>query len=264
MGILNVTPNSFSDGGKFLTPDRACERAFQLISQGADLLDIGGESTKPGALPVSVDVELSRVIPVIKQIRSSSDVCISIDTNKPEVMKAAVEAGANIINDICALSSKGALEMAANLGVPVCLMHMKGQPENMQQNPHYPTGVLNEVMDFFAERINACLQAGIEKKHLILDPGFGFGKLAQDNLYLVNKLEHFAAWKLPILLGVSRKSTIGALLNKEVDDRLIGSIALTVFAALKGVGIIRTHDVDETHQALTIIHKVTEAKSLND
>lgn len=260
MGILNVTPDSFSDGGRFFSLDRACEQALNLINQGADLIDIGGESTKPGAPAVPVYVELERVIPVIKHIRLSSNVCISIDTNKPEVMEAAVDEGANVINDIYALRNPGALEMAAKLAVPVCLMHMQGEPHNMQQNPHYPDGVFKDIMQFFIERIDACTQAGINRKNLILDPGFGFGKRVQDNLYLIKKLDDFLALKLPLLLGVSRKSTIGAVLSKEVNERVIGSIALAVYAAMKGVGIIRTHDVDETNQALTMIEQVCQAK----
>lgn len=253
MGVLNVTSDSFSDGGNFLSMDRACEHAFMMIAQGADIIDIGGESTKPGVAPVPLDIELARVVPIIEQIRCDSDVCISIDTHKPEVMHAAISSGANIINDINALRTPGALAMAAQLAVPVCLMHMKGNPQNMQLNPSYPTGVIEEVMQFFNERISACLQAGIKTQKLILDPGFGFGKNVKDNLRLTNKVNMFSTFKLPILLGVSRKSTIGAVLAKEVGERLIGSIAIAVYAALKGVNIIRTHDVDETKQALDMI-----------
>jgi dihydropteroate synthase len=260
MGILNVTSDSFSDGGKFLSMDRACEQAFHLISQGADLIDIGGQSTKPGAETISPEVELNRVIPVIKHIRANSDICISIDTNKPEVMEAAVNEGANLINDVYALRTEGALAMAAKLRVPICLMHMQGEPQNMQLNPHYQNGVFDEIMTFFKERIDACRRAGIDEKQLILDPGFGFGKSVQDNLYLMSKLDCFAVQGRPLLLGVSRKSTIGAVLDKEVGDRLIGSIALAVYAALKGVRILRVHDVDETHQALKIIDKISQAK----
>lgn len=259
MGILNVTPDSFSDGGKFLSMDRACEQAFHLISQGADIIDVGGESAKPGAAPVPVDVELNRVIPVIKYLRAHSDICISIDTNKPAVMEAAIAAGANMINDIYALRAEGALAMAAKLAVPVCLMHMQGEPQNMQDNPSYPNGVYTAVSEFFAERIDACTQAGIERRHLILDPGFGFGKQVQDNLFLIKRLDSFLAFGMPLLLGVSRKSTVGAVLAKEVNGRLMGSVALAVYAALKGVGIIRTHDVDETNQALHMIDMVCQA-----
>jgi dihydropteroate synthase len=263
MGILNVTPDSFSDGGKFFSLDKACEQAYSLVHQGADLIDIGGESTKPGSFPVPLDVELNRVLPLIKCIRDNSDICISIDTYKPEVMQAAVQAGANIINDVYALRAPGALDMAAKLEVPVCLMHMQGKPQNMQQSPHYSDGVVNEIMRFFKQRIAACVTAGIEKKKLILDPGFGFGKGIEDNLYLMKKLEGFLAFELPLLLGVSRKSTLGKVLNKEVQDRLIGSIALSVYAALKGVGIIRVHDVDETNQALIIIERISRANPLH-
>ncbi|KTC81197.1 dihydropteroate synthase [Legionella cherrii] len=259
MGILNVTPDSFSDGGKFLSIGRACEHAFHLISQGADLIDIGGQSTRPGAQSVPIDAELNRVIPVIEQIRANSDVCISIDTNKPEVMEAAVAAGANVINDVYALRSQGALEMAAKLAVPVCLMHMQGEPHNMQHQPYYPHGVLTEVTQFFSERIAECERVGIKKTNIILDPGFGFGKQVQDNLLLVKNLDSFATFAMPLLLGVSRKSTIGAVLAKEVGERLIGSIAVAVYAALKGASIIRTHDVDETNQALHMITMIGKA-----
>lgn len=258
MGVLNVTSDSFFDGGKFISMDKACEHAFNLITQGVDIIDIGGESTKPGAVQVPLDTELNRIIPVIEQIRLHSDICISIDTYKPEAMEAAVLAGANIINDIYALQKDGALAMAAKLAVPVCLMHMQGQPHNMQQNPKYPNGVMMELMQFFVERINACDIAGINKKHLILDPGFGFGKLVQDNLHLIYNLDNLKYFNLPILLGVSRKSTIGAVLGKEVSERLIGSISIAVYAALKGVGILRTHDVNETNQALVMIDAICQ------
>lgn len=264
MGVLNVTSDSFYDGGKHLSMDRACEHAFQLIAHGADLIDIGGESTKPGATQVPLDVELSRVLPVIKQIRKNTDVCISIDTSKPEVMHAAIEVGANIINDVYALRRDGALAMAAKLNVPVCLMHMKGEPQNMQENPSYPDGIMRELHHFFEERIQACQKMGLNKKQLILDPGFGFGKRVKDNLELIYHLNELNSFGLPILLGVSRKSTIGAILNKEVEQRLIGSITLGVYAALKGTAIIRTHDVEETNQAFTMITEIYQAgKEIN-
>ncbi|KGP64336.1 dihydropteroate synthase [Legionella norrlandica] len=256
MGVLNVTSDSFYDGGKYLSMDRACEHALQLIAHGADLIDIGGESTKPGAMQVPLDVELSRVIPVIKQLRKVTDVCISVDTNKPEVMERAVEAGANIINDIYALRKEGALAMAAKLGVPVCLMHMQGDPQNMQDDPSYPEGIMTNLCHFFEERIEACQKIGLDKKKLILDPGFGFGKRVKDNLELIYHLNELHSFGLPILLGVSRKSTIGVILNKEVEQRLIGSITVGIYAALKGVAIIRTHDVEETNQALTMVNAI--------
>lgn len=259
MGVLNVTSDSFSDGGKYLSMDRACEHAFNLIAQGADIIDIGGESTKPGAAKVPLDIELSRVVPVIQHIRNNSNVCISIDTYKPQVMSAAVQAGANIINDVYALRHDGALSMAARLDVPVCLMHMQGEPDTMQNNPSYPEGVMSELLEFFKERISTCEHAGIKRNRLIIDPGFGFGKLAQHNLNLMNKLNELNEFNLPVLLGISRKSTIGAVLGKEVEQRLIGSITLAVYATLKGVGIIRTHDVDETNQALLMVNAVCQA-----
>lgn len=259
MGILNITPDSFSDGGHFLSMDNACEHAFQLINQGADLIDIGGQSTRPGAQEVPINVELKRVIPVIENIRLNSDICISVDTNKPEVMEAAVNAGANFINDVFALRTEGALAMVAKLGVPVCLMHMQGEPQNMQNDPYYPNGVLSAITHFFKERIRECEHNGIKRQNIILDPGFGFGKQVQDNLLLVKKLDIFASLGLPLLLGASRKSTIGTILGRKVNDRLIGSIAVAVYAALKGVGIIRTHDVDETKQALYMINRICRA-----
>ena len=259
MGVLNVTSDSFFDGGKYLSLDRACEHAFNLIAQGVDIIDIGGESTKPGAVKVPLEIELERIIPVIKQIRLHSDVCISIDTYKPEAMAAAVDAGANIINDIYALRTEGALTTAAKLGVPVCLMHMQGQPHNMQENPQYPQGVMVELTRFFTERINACEKAGINKNLLILDPGFGFGKLVKNNLNFLYNLDDLKNFNLPVLLGVSRKSTIGTVLEQEVSARLIGSISIAVYAALKGVGILRTHDVNETNQALMMLDAIYQA-----
>lgn len=260
MGILNITADSFSDGGDFLSMDRACEQAFNLIVHGADIIDVGGESTKPGAVPVSLKEELSRVIPVIEQIRKNSELCISIDTCKPEVMEAAVHAGANIINDVYALRKSGALAMAAKLKVPVCLMHMQGDPLTMQDDPDYPNGIMDELRNFFVERIHACEQAGLNKKQLILDPGFGFGKTVNHNLNLTNRLSELNYFNLPVLLGVSRKSTIGAVLGKAVKERLIGSIALALYATIRGgVGILRTHDVEETRQALQMVDAVCQA-----
>jgi dihydropteroate synthase len=260
MGVLNVTTDSFSDGGKFLSFDRSCEHAFELIAQGADLIDIGGESTRPGATPVSVDQELARVIPLIEYIHSNSDVCISIDTYKPEVMSQAIAAGANLINDIYALRYDGALSTAAKLNVPICLMHMQGQPYNMQKNPQYPQGLMAELCFFFRERIQACLEAGIAETQLLLDPGFGFGKRVVDNLHMMRYLNELNHFNMPLLLGVSRKHTIGVILDKKIDQRLIGSVALAVFAAIKGAGILRTHDVDETKQAIQIIEAIYQAE----
>ena len=261
MGVINVTPDSFSDGGQFFSTEKATLHALELVAQGADVIDIGGESTKPGAAQVPLEIELARVIPVIKSIRNLSDCCISIDTYKPEVMRAAVHAGANMINDVYALRKEGALAAARELSVPVCLMHMQGNPQTMQEKPKYPQGIFFEVSQFFEERIEACSFAGIDTNKLILDPGFGFGKRVEDNLSLMQQIEHFKGFKKPILLGVSRKSTIGALLNKEVNQRLPASIALAVYAAMKGLGILRTHDVDETNQALQIIDAINTASN---
>jgi dihydropteroate synthase len=259
MGVLNVTPDSFYDGGQFLSPDNACAQALALISQGADIIDIGGESSKPQALPVSLNQEMDRVISVIEKIRQYSDVCISIDTYKPQMMTAAVEAGANIINDIYALRYEGALNQAAKLKVPICLMHMLGQPQTMQDNPSYPQGVMAELHQFFSERINACYAAGIEEQQLLLDAGFGFGKTVADNLILMQHLDELSCFKLPLLLGVSRKSTVGAILGKEANQCLLGSIVLAVYAVLKGTAILRVHDVDETMQALKLIQAIQHA-----
>ncbi|RUR13971.1 dihydropteroate synthase [Legionella sp. km772] len=256
MGIVNVTQDSFYDGTNYLNLDKATAHALKLIKEGADIIDIGGESSRPGAAEVSSNVELERVIPLIKQIRASSDCCISIDTYKPEVMQAAVEAGGNLINDIYALRQEGSVAMVAQLGVPVCLMHMKGQPKSMQNNPHYANGVVSEVVDFFVERIHHCQEQGIAKNRLIIDPGFGFGKQVDHNLILLKQLAELTQFNLPVLLGVSRKSTIGAVLNKEVNERLIGSIALAVYATLQGVSILRVHDVDETRQAVQMINAI--------
>lgn len=253
MGVLNSTPDSFSDAGNYFSPEKALKRALEMVKQGADLLDIGGESSRPSAVPVSLDEELVRVIPVIEAIRQESDICISIDTCKPEVMTAAVAAGAGMINDIYALTKPQALETAAALQIPVCLMHMQGSPLSMQRDPQYSAGVLEEIHAFFAERLQACLDAGIEKNRIILDPGFGFGKNIDDNLRIVAKLEHWKDFQCPLLLGVSRKSTIGALLNKPVNARLFGSLALAIYAVCQGANIIRTHDVDETRQVLLMI-----------
>ncbi|WP_242602162.1 dihydropteroate synthase [Legionella nagasakiensis] len=259
MAILNVTPDSFSDGGRFLDASHAFQHAMSMIAQGADVIDIGGESSRPGADPISIDEELTRVIPVIEQIRAESDVCISIDTYKAEVMQEAVNAGASLINDIMALRSINALTTAASLKVPVCLMHMQGMPKSMQNAPIYQEGIIEEINDFFQQRVEACLNAGIAREHILLDPGFGFGKSVRHNMRLVKQLTDFRKHQQPLLLGVSRKSTIGAVLNKPVAKRLTGSIAVAVFAALQGISIIRTHDVEETKQALVMLDTIQTA-----
>jgi dihydropteroate synthase len=260
MGILNVTPDSFSDGGHFLEVSAACQHAEQMLTQGVDIIDIGGESTKPGAEEIPCSEELARIIPVIEHIRAVSDICISVDTSKAEVMQAAIEAGASLINDVAALSGDGALAVAADLKVPVCLMHMQGAPKSMQNNPHYADNVVDEINQFFQQRIEACLAAGFSREQLILDPGFGFGKSIQHNLCIVKRFSEFQQHALPLLLGVSRKSTIGAVLEKTVSERLTGSLATEIVAALQGVSIIRTHDVGETNQALQMVHAIVGAR----
>jgi dihydropteroate synthase len=256
MGILNVTPDSFSDGGAFIDPETALARARAMAEQGADIIDVGGESSRPGAAPVSVEDELARVVPVISRIRASlPEVIISIDTCKPEVMRAAVAAGASLINDITALRVDGAVEAAAELGVPVCLMHMQGEPRTMQLAPHYED-VVDEVRAFLAARVEACIAAGIPASRLILDPGIGFGKTVDHNLELLARLDELAIDGLPLLVGASRKSMIGALLGRPANERLYASIALATIAAWQGASILRVHDVGETADALVMCDAV--------
>ncbi|MGB2146102.1 dihydropteroate synthase [Vibrio toranzoniae] len=252
MGILNVTPDSFSDGGKFNSLDNALLQAERMIQAGVSIIDIGGESTRPGAPDVSLEEELSRVIPTIKAIRAKFDVWISIDTSKPEVMREAVEAGADLINDVRALQEPGALEAAADANVPVCLMHMKGQPRTMQSTPNYDD-VLKDVEDFLTERVESCEAVGISKEQLILDPGFGFGKTIEHNYHLLAHLEKFHSLGLPILAGMSRKSMIYKLLDKVPADCMVASVTCATIAAMKGAQIIRVHDVEDTLEAMKII-----------
>jgi dihydropteroate synthase len=254
MGILNVTPDSFSDGGQFLHPDIALQRALQLLEDGAQIIDIGGESTRPGAPEVSVEDELARVIPAITAIRAKSDCVISIDTSKTEVMQQAILAGADIINDVRALQAPGALDVIAQYpDVAVCLMHMQGQPRSMQAAPHYDD-LMGAVNAFFTQRIAACETAGIKRTQLILDPGFGFGKTLSHNFELLAKFNDFKQFDLPLLAGLSRKSMIGKLLNRETNERLAGSLAGALIAALNGAHIIRVHDVKETADVLNVLH----------
>ncbi len=256
MGILNVTPDSFSDGGCYLKTQDALRHAEALIAAGADVIDIGGESSRPGALPVALDEELRRVIPVIEGIRKYHSIAISIDTYKPDVMRLAVAAGATFINDIYALQAPGALEVVKQLQVPVCLMHMRGSPRNMQDAPVYEQGVVAAIQNFFAERIQACLLAGLSRNYLMLDPGFGFGKTVEDNLRLTNQLALFQMHQLPLVFGASKKHTIGVLLNKPAAERSVGSLALATYAKLQGANIIRTHDVRATRDALQVVDAV--------
>jgi dihydropteroate synthase len=260
MGILNITPDSFSDGGVFISRDVALERARAMVAEGADILDIGGESTRPGARAVSAQEELDRVIPVIQTIAAELGVPVSVDTNKATVMREAVAAGAGMINDVMALQDAGALAAAAALGVPVCLMHMQGLPRTMQQKPQYQD-VVAEVMAFLRARVEACLASGIPRSRLLLDPGFGFGKTLRHNLLLLRHLERFNELRLPLLVGISRKSMIGAVLgDAPVDQRLSGGLACAVMAVERGAAIIRTHDVKATADALRMAHAVMKCE----
>ncbi|HEX7047149.1 MAG TPA: dihydropteroate synthase [Gammaproteobacteria bacterium] len=258
MGVLNVTPDSFSDGGRFFDHAAALSQARRLIEEGADIIDVGGESTRPGAQPVLVEEELRRVIPVIEALAGNIDRTISVDTSKPEVMRAAAAAGAGLINDVNALRSPGALDAAAELGLPVCLMHMKGEPHSMQLNPRYDD-VVREVRDFLLERAHAAESAGIKKENILIDPGFGFGKTLEHNLVLLRHLEEFTASGYPVLVGMSRKSMVGALLDTPIDDRVFGSVTLAAIAAMKGAAMIRVHDVKPTRDALKVCSAVMAA-----
>ena len=252
MGIVNVTPDSFSDGGQFFNTTAALNHAIQLLDEGATILDIGGESTRPGAPDVSLEDELQRVIPLINAIREQSDCVISIDTSKAEVMRQAIEAGADIVNDVRALQEPGAIEVVAQYpDVVVCLMHMQGQPRSMQNAPHYDD-LASEINDFFNQRIAACEAAGIKQSQLILDPGFGFGKTLKHNYQILAQFNDYAQLGLPLLAGLSRKSMIGNLLNRDTKDRLAGSLAGALIAAQNGAHIIRVHDVKETADVLGV------------
>ena len=265
MGVINTTPDSFSDGGSLYTDSKldlvlVLSRALAMVEQGASILDVGGESTRPGAAPVSVQQELDRVIPCIESIRNHSDVMISVDTSSPEMMRAAADAGASMINDVRALGREGAITAVAQLQLPVCLMHMQGEPGDMQLLPSYDD-VVQEVMDFLMSRVEQCLAAGIEAQHIYLDPGFGFGKTVNHNLQLLQGLPSLAALGYPVLVGLSRKSMIGKLLGRELDQRLPASLALAVLAAERGARIIRTHDVQETVDAVAMVTALVNTSS---
>jgi len=259
MGILNVTPDSFSDGGRFVHRDAAMRQVRAILHDGADIIDIGGESTRPGAKAVSVADEIARVVPVIEAIREMSDVPISVDTSKAEVMRAAIGAGADMVNDVRALQDEGALAAAAALQKPVCLMHMQGQPRTMQENPSYED-VTAEVGEFLQQRIAACVAAGLPEDLIVVDPGFGFGKSHAHNVELLANLRQLQALKRPILVGLSRKSTLGALTGRDTDDRVAASVAAAVLAVERGARIVRAHDVAETVDALKITAAVTNTR----
>ena len=255
MGVLNVTPDSFSDGGRFASVDAAVQAGLRMAAEGAALIDVGGESTRPGAQPVSLKDELQRVLPVIERLRAGTTAVISVDTSKPEVMRAAAAGGAGFINDVRALRGPGALEAASASGCAVCLMHMQGEPGTMQVAPHY-TDVVDEVRSFLTARVAACRSAGIEADRLTVDPGFGFGKNLEHNLTLLRHLPTLVAHGPPVLVGLSRKATVGKLTGREAGARVHGSVALAVIAALKGARIIRAHDVAATVDAMKVVAAV--------
>ena len=257
MGILNTTPDSFSDGGSYTQLESALAQVERMIVDGASIIDIGGESTRPGAEDVSEEDELARVIPVLIAIKQRFDVLVSIDTSKAAVMIAAIAAGADMINDVAALQNQGCLAAVAQSDVPVCLMHMQGLPRTMQNNPSYDH-VINDIVAFFQQRIEACVSAGITRERIILDPGFGFGKTLEQNFHLLANLSKFSQLKLPLLIGISRKSMIGNLLNRDVKQRLAGSLSAAIIAAQQGANIIRVHDVEATVDALTVLQAVTD------
>ena len=258
MGVLNTTPDSFSDGGQFSNLDAALKHAEQMVLDGAAIIDVGGESTRPGAAKVSLQQEMDRVIPVVEKISQNLDVCISVDSSSPEIMLAAKAAGAHMLNDVRALQREGALPCAAQAQLPVCLMHMQGEPDSMQNNPDYAQ-VVDDVYMFLAKRIQACNQMGIENSQILVDPGFGFGKSLEHNFRLLNKLESLKTLGVPVLIGLSRKSMIAAALAdkqgdpRSVEGRLHGSVAGAVVAAMKGAHIVRVHDVLPTVDALKIV-----------
>ncbi|MFQ0993138.1 dihydropteroate synthase [Gilliamella apicola] len=253
MGIVNMTPDSFSDGGNYNNLDDAMRRVDSMIQAGASFIDVGGESTRPGAAEVSVEEELDRVIPLVEKIARYFDVWISVDTSKPQVITESAKVGAHLINDIRALTEPGAIEAAAKTQLPVCIMHMQGDPKTMQNAPHYQQDIYQEVDQFFTQHINRCINAGIERQKIILDPGFGFGKTLQHNYRLLAKLKNFHHFGLPLLVGMSRKSMIGQVLNVPPQERMIGSVSCAVIAAMQGAQIIRVHDVKETFDALRIV-----------
>lgn len=255
MGIVNVTPDSFSDGGKYASTDLAVAHALQLVAEGADILDIGGESTRPGAIPVALEDELNRVIPVIQVLKKVCQVPLSIDTYKPEVMRQAIAAGADIVNDVNALQAPGALDIVAASNAGVCLMHMQGTPQTMQQDPRYDD-VVHEVKTFLEARMSVAMAHGIAKERITLDPGFGFGKRTIHNIILIQRLEELTAIGQPLLVGLSRKSILGAITGQDEHQRLHAGIAASVISAMKGAKILRVHDVIATIDALKVVSAI--------
>ncbi|MEM1174970.1 MAG: dihydropteroate synthase [Pseudomonadota bacterium] len=260
MGVLNVTPDSFSDGGRFNEIDEARKQAVRLVEEGADIIDVGGESTRPGSDSVSLDEELARVVPVIEAVIAETGAIVSVDTTKPQVMREAAAAGAGMINDVRALQDDGALQAAAETGCAVCLMHMQGMPRTMQQSPDYDD-VVSEVLVFLQTRVDACVAAGIDTSRLAVDPGFGFGKSVDHNLALLGHLDAMRSLGLPVLAGLSRKSTLGAVTGREVDDRMPASIVAAAIAVQNGASIVRVHDVAPTVDAIKVVQAVAAASS---
>jgi dihydropteroate synthase len=262
MGVLNVTPDSFSDGGRFTEREAALNHARRMIEEGAAIIDIGGESTRPGAVPATLDAELARVIPILEALRRESGVFISVDTSKPEVMRAACEAGADIINDVRALTTPGALAAAVSTRAGLCLMHMQGEPRTMQEAPRY-ADVVGDVSAFLAARVAACRDAGVDIARLVVDPGFGFGKRTVDNLTLLKHLGRLQTLGVPLLVGLSRKSMLGALTGRDLSSRSAGSVALAAIAVLNGARIVRAHDVAATVDALRVAVAVAQGEDFD-
>ena len=249
MGILNVTPDSFSDGGHFFSPKKAIDHAYQMLDEGADMIDIGGESTKPGALPVSIDEEIARIKPVLEALKNKTNVYLSLDTNKAKVMELGLDLGVSMINDVYALRNEGAMDVIAKSSCDVCLMHMQGKPQTMQTNPQY-NDVVHEVKSFLSDRINACLKNDIHQDRIVIDPGFGFGKTFEDNLNIFNSITQFQDLKSPMLIGISRKSMMRTIIGDNEDDIIQLSAFMAALASQRGASILRVHDVKETQKAL--------------
>tara|TARA_Y100001936_G_scaffold72293_1_gene71342 strand:- start:2195 stop:3043 length:849 start_codon:yes stop_codon:yes gene_type:complete len=263
MGILNVTPDSFSDGGKYLEKNNAINHALAMIDNGADIIDVGGESTRPFSNPVSLDEEISRVIPVIEGIRNESDVCISIDTTKAEVATAALNSGASLINDVSAMEVDPLMiDVALKFDCPIIIMHMKGSPKSMQDNPQYES-LISDIKDYLQERVDFIVSKGINSKKIVIDPGIGFGKTVENNFEIINNLNYFTKMGFPVMLGASRKSFIGISLDLPEDDRLEGSLAANIIGLQNGARIFRVHDVAETNKAFVIANKIFNSNHLN-
>ena len=262
MGILNVTPDSFSDGGKYLEKNNAINHALAMIDNGADIIDVGGESTRPFSDPVSLDEEISRVIPVIEGIRKESDVCISIDTTKSEVATAALNSGASLINDVSAMEVDPLMiDVALKFDCPIIIMHMKGTPKSMQDNPQYES-LISDIKDYLQERVDFIVSKGVNSKKIVIDPGIGFGKTVENNFEIINNLNHFTKMGFPVMLGASRKSFIGISLDLPEEDRLEGSLAANIIGLQNGAKIFRVHDVTETNKAFVIANKIFNSNHL--